>query len=50
MNTSAKYQVNWTETVGGGNCLDKILWTDRPPDQQADSSIPPKPCLRGYNQ
>ena len=37
MDTSAKFQANWTETVGG------VVGTRfcRPLDQQADSSIPP---------
>ena len=49
-NTSPKYQANWTETVGG------VVWTrfcgqtDRLTDQQGDSSIPHKLCLRGYNK
>ena len=47
MNTSAKYQANWTETVGG------VVRTRfcRQTDRQADSSIPPPPLrLRGYNK
>ena len=41
MNTSATYQANWTETVGGVVQTRFCGQTNRPPDQQADSSIPP---------
>ena len=45
MNISAKYQVNWTETVGGVVRTRFCRQTDRPTahptDRQADSSIPP---------
>ena len=40
MNTSAKYQANWTETVGGVVQTRFCGQTDRPTDRQADSSIP----------
>ena len=54
MNTSAKYQANWTETVGGVVQTRFCGQTDRPTncptDRQADSSIPPhKLRLLGYN-
>ena len=40
MNTSAKYQANWTETVGGVVQTRFCGQTDHPTDRQADSSIP----------
>ena len=57
MNTSAKYQANWTEFVQELSGQDFV---DRPTAKQADSSIPhtfppPPPThthklrLRGYN-
>ena len=42
MNTSAKYQRNWTETVGVARTK-FCSQTDRPSDRQADSSILPPP-------
>ena len=52
MNTSAKYQANWTETVGEVVRTRFCRQTDHQTDRQADSSIPPPPKLRlrGYNQ
>ena len=49
MNTSVKYQVNWTETVGRVVRTRFCGQTDRQTDCQADSSIPPplKLCLGG---
>ena len=46
INTSAKYQANWTETVeelSGQDFPDRQTARPnaRPPDRQADSSIPP---------
>ena len=49
MNTSAKYQGNWTEAVGVVRTR-FCGQTDRPTDRQADSSIPPKLRLRGYGK
>ena len=50
MNTSARYQGNWTETVGRVVRARFCGQTDRPTDRQADSSIPlPELRLRGYN-
>ena len=44
MDTSAKYQANWTETVGRvvqtRFCRQTTCPTSRPTDRQADSSIP----------
>ena len=42
MNTSAKYQANWTKTVGGVVRTRFCGQTDRPTDRQAHSSIPPR--------
>ena len=43
MNTSAKYQGNWTETVRGVVQTRFCGQTDRQTDRQADSSITPPP-------
>ena len=48
MNTSVKYQANWTETVGGVVRTRFCRQTDCPTARQADSSISAKLRLRGY--
>ena len=47
INTSAKYQANWTETVGGVVRTRFCRQTNRPTDGQADSSIPPSNFVSG---
>ena len=42
MNTSVKYQANWTEIVGGVVQTRFCRQTDCPTARQADSSIPAK--------
>ena len=47
INTSAKYQVNWTETVGGVVRTRFCGKTDQPTDREADSNIPPETSFVG---